>query len=72
MTNIMIDSSRQIKIVDFGYSEKVNSKQDKIENFSGTPAYIAPEIIKKIPYNGKIYKDLNQIFGLLEFYFIKC
>jgi serine/threonine protein kinase len=49
----MINSQKNICLVDFGYSVKVESKEELISNYSGTPAYIAPEIIKKKPYNGK-------------------
>ena len=52
LTNIMINSKRQIKLIDFGYSSFVSEFSEKISSFSGTPAYLAPEIIKKIPYNG--------------------
>ena len=59
----MIDSKRQIKLIDFGYSSFVTSSSDYIVNYSGTPVYLAPEIIKKIPYNGKINKVLKEMFG---------
>ena len=51
----MIDSKRNVRLVDFGYSTKTNSPEENITNYSGTPAYIAPEIIKKQPYNGIFY-----------------
>lgn len=54
LTNMMIDSNRQVRIIDFGYSSCLSSKDDMIANYSGTPVYLAPEIIRKIPYNGKI------------------
>ena len=63
LTNIMINSKRQIKLIDFGYSSCVTSASDYIVNYSGTPVYLAPEIIKKIPYNGKNNKVLKQMFG---------
>jgi serine/threonine protein kinase len=50
----MIDSKRQIRLIDFGYSTRVSSSNDVITNYSGTPVYLAPEIIKKMPYNGNI------------------
>ena len=52
LSNIMIDSRKNICIVDFGYSLKVASQNELISNYSGTPAYIAPEIIGKKPFNG--------------------
>jgi serine/threonine protein kinase len=52
LANIMIDSQCQIKVIDFGYSSKVDSPRDLIQNYSGTPVYLSPEIIKRTPYNG--------------------
>jgi serine/threonine protein kinase len=52
LTNIMIDSKRQIRLIDFGYSTRVANSNDLIANYSGTPVYLAPEIIKKMPYDG--------------------
>lgn len=63
LTNIIVDSERNIKIIDFGYSSVVSSKSELIASYSGTPVYLAPEIIKKQPYNGNIKKDLKLIFG---------
>lgn len=54
LTNIMVDSSRNIRLIDFGYSSSLSSNRDLIANYSGTPVYLAPEIIRKLPYNGKI------------------
>ena len=72
LTNIMIDSKRQIRLIDFGYSSCVESEDDFISNYSGTPVYLAPEIIRKMPYNGKRKKDLRLMCGLLESCFSKC
>lgn len=47
--NVLIDEHGEIKIIDFGFS--ANSKT-MLNNYCGTPAYMAPEIIKKQPYNG--------------------
>ena len=52
--NIMVTSNFSVKLIDFGYSIEVTSKNDLIDNYSGTPVYLAPEIIKKTPYNGKL------------------
>lgn len=53
LTNIMIDSKRRVKVIDFGYSTQLADSLQLIENYSGTPVYLAPEIIRKTPYNGR-------------------
>ena len=51
LDNILIDTTNTVKICDFGVSRKIN-KGEKIYERCGTPAYIAPEIYKKIGYTG--------------------
>ena len=36
----------EIKIIDFGTSAKMSSKEDKLTEKIGTPYYIAPEVLK--------------------------
>lgn len=45
LDNILLTSNEQIKISDFGESKYVNISDG---TFVGTPAYIAPEIHKKV------------------------
>lgn len=68
----MVDAQRNVRLIDFGYSSCVNTKQDLIASYSGTPVYLAPEIIKKMPYNGNYNKDSKLIFGHSASYFIEC
>lgn len=51
--NIMVTSKLSVKLIDFGYSVSLSCHKDKIDNYSGTPVYLSPQIIKKQPYNGK-------------------
>ena len=51
LDNILIDTTNTVKICDFGVSRKIEKGQ-KIYERCGTPAYIAPEIYKKIGYTG--------------------
>ena len=51
LDNILIDTTNTVKICDFGVSRKI-VKGEKIYERCGTPAYIAPEIYKKIGYTG--------------------
>jgi serine/threonine protein kinase len=45
LDNILIDLQNNIKICDFGVSKQVK-KGDVMHDQCGTPAYIAPEILK--------------------------
>ena len=48
---MIIDTTNTVKICDFGVSRKI-SKGEIIFERCGTPAYIAPEIYKKMGYTG--------------------
>lgn len=45
--NLLIDTEGYIKVVDFGFAKKVNTKTF---TFLGTPEYIAPELVKRKGY----------------------
>lgn len=51
LDNILLDGKGNVKIADFGVS-KVVQKNEVMREHSGTPAYIAPEIIKDKGYKG--------------------
>ena len=51
LDNILLDNDGEIKICDFGVS-RVIKKNQRITEQCGTPAYIAPEIISDIGYEG--------------------
>ena len=44
---------RRVKITDFGLSKIVSSK-DNVTDQCGTPAYVAPEVLLKLPYGGEV------------------
>lgn len=52
--NVLIGDGK-VKIIDFGCSVKLKSKRAKCKNFKyiGTLRYLAPEVLRKIPYNFK-------------------
>lgn len=52
LENILLDRTRQVKIIDFGFSTISNIQNKKSYVYCGTPNYMAPEIIKKIDYAG--------------------
>lgn len=52
LDNLLMDvDTKQVKIIDFGFS--LQSKPDqKLTVHCGTPHYMCPDIVKKVPYNG--------------------
>ena len=52
--NIIINKSSEIQLIDFGFSVKIKSSK-LIADFSGTPLYLAPEIVLGKKYNRKNY-----------------
>ena len=51
LDNILLDGKGRVKIADFGVSKHVKLN-DVMHEQSGTPAYIAPEILKEKGYTG--------------------
>ena len=51
LDNILIGNRENTKLIDFGFSTKMPIGM-KSKMFCGTPSYMAPEIIKKIRYDG--------------------
>ena len=51
LDNILIDLDNKIKICDFGVSKRIRQGDIMVEQ-CGTPAYIAPEILKNKGYKG--------------------
>ena len=45
--NLFLNRSMQLKIGDFGLSERIQYEGEKLQSISGTPNYIAPEILLK-------------------------
>ena len=50
--NIMLKNGK-VKIVDFGLAKKF-SKGEMFNTFAGSPFSMAPEILKRYPYNDKV------------------
>lgn len=52
LDNILLDGNGNVKIADFGVSKLVKKPNEVMTEQSGTPAYIAPEILKEEGYSG--------------------
>lgn len=52
MTNVLLDEKRNVKIIDFGFSICTSSRNLSVS--CGTPVYMAPEVLMKKNYNGKL------------------
>lgn len=65
LENVLISSQGDIRLIDFGFSLKLSSLTNVLSNFCGTPSYMAPEIVKKMPYQPH-YADMWAL-GVLTF-----
>ena len=52
--NILLDENYNIKICDFGLAKPKTDLNMGSAKFSGTPAYMAPEILQKKSYDEKV------------------
>ena len=52
--NLFLTNDMQLKIGDFGLSEKLTKQNQKLNSLSGTPNYIAPEILSKIGHSYEV------------------
>ncbi|CDW78202.1 protein kinase domain containing protein [Stylonychia lemnae] len=52
LDNILLDGHGHIKLADFGVSRKVSENNELLFEQCGTPAYIAPEIVRELGYKG--------------------
>lgn len=52
LDNILIDDSKMIKIIDFGFGVSASAEK-RLSMFCGTPHYMDPDIVKKKDYNGQ-------------------
>ena len=51
LDNILVDNSDQVKLIDFGFATKCESKE-KLSFFCGTPHYMDPDLVQKKAYYG--------------------
>jgi serine/threonine protein kinase len=51
--NIFIAEGDILKLGDFGISREIESSKAKLQTAAGTPYFMAPEVLKGIPYDSK-------------------
>ena len=62
LENILVNELGIVKMIDFGFAV-VQSTNQPVTNFCGTPSYMSPEIIKREPYDG--YKADMWALGIV-------
>jgi len=52
--NILVDSDGHLKITDFGLAKDTDAVGGTTTTFCGTPEYIAPEMLQRLPYTKSV------------------
>ena len=52
LENVLFDNNKNIKLIDFGFSTVCQAGK-RLKIFCGTPSYMAPEIVRRLEYEGK-------------------
>jgi serine/threonine protein kinase len=66
--NILIGSDSHIRVADFGLAKKgTTGKKQIAESFCGSPAYLAPEMLKKagVSESGDVYQIGVVLYEML-------
>lgn len=52
--NILVDHLGHLRLTDFGLAQQLESRDHQVNSFCGSPIYIAPETIEKVPYDVRV------------------
>lgn len=52
--NVLVNLKGQVKIADFGFAIQLTKEILNRKSLVGTPAWMAPELIRKLPYDEKV------------------
>lgn len=52
--NVMLDAEGHIKLTDFGLSKDIAGDNPQTDSICGTPEYMAPEIVQRLPYSFEV------------------
>src|SRR5690349_13738525 len=57
--NILMSTSGQVKLADFGASRQLTDTMTKCNTFVGSPYWMAPEVMMQNQYDGKVRMDME-------------
>lgn len=52
--NVLVDHLGHLRLTDFGLAQKLETREHQVHSFCGSPIYIAPETLEKVPYDVKV------------------
>jgi serine/threonine protein kinase len=52
--NVLLDNNGHVKLTDFGLVKRVSADDATTQTFCGNSEYLAPEVVRRQPYNRKI------------------
>jgi hypothetical protein len=52
--NVLVDYDGRVKLADFGFAVGLTAEVDKRRSVVGTPYWMAPELIRGLPYDSKV------------------
>ena len=67
--SILLSSNGTVKISDFGFCAQITPDQQKRKSLVGTPYWMSPEVISRIPYGLEVdIWSLGIISGLKKYH----